>query len=51
LRHGFNPDEEKVASNYIDGMVSRNTGGLFDSSFDTMIQPENEGDVIQFTTP
>jgi len=51
LRHGFNPDEEQVASNYIDGMVSRNTGGLFDSSFDTMIQPENEGDVIQFTTP
>ncbi|KNZ52361.1 hypothetical protein VP01_3602g1 [Puccinia sorghi] len=51
LRHRFNPDEEKIVSNYIDGMVSRNTGGLFDSSFDTMVQPENEGDVIQFTTP
>ncbi|PLW16797.1 hypothetical protein PCANC_15386 [Puccinia coronata f. sp. avenae] len=47
LQHGFNADEEKVASNYIDGIVSRNTGGLFDSSFDAYIEPENEGDVIQ----
>ncbi|KAH9450237.1 hypothetical protein MJO28_014466 [Puccinia striiformis f. sp. tritici] len=51
LKHGFNPAEQKVVTNYIDGMVSRNSGGIIDSTFDALVEPENEGDVIQFTTP
>ncbi|KAI9630036.1 hypothetical protein KEM48_012319 [Puccinia striiformis f. sp. tritici PST-130] len=34
LKHGFNPAEQKVVTNYIDGMVSRNSGGIIDSTFD-----------------
>jgi hypothetical protein len=50
LKHGFNTGEQKVVTNYIDGIVSRSTSGSFDSSFDASVEPENEGDVIQFAT-
>ncbi|EFP87056.2 uncharacterized protein PGTG_13275 [Puccinia graminis f. sp. tritici CRL 75-36-700-3] len=50
LKHGFNMGEQKVVTNYIDGIVSRSTSGSFDSSLDASVEPENEGDVIQFNT-
>lgn len=52
LQHGFSSDEILVATNWIEGIVNRNSEGAFDDLIDNLIQPENPIDDLHFqSTP
>lgn len=48
LDHGFSEDEAMIVTNWIEGIVDRNTGGEFDEVLDNLIQPENQIDDLQY---
>ncbi|KAH9810445.1 Phospholipase/Carboxylesterase-domain-containing protein [Melampsora americana] len=48
LDHGFSEDEAIVVTNWIEGIVDRNTQGEFDEVLDNLIQPENQIDDLQY---
>lgn len=46
MQHGFSSDEMIVVTNWIEGIVDRNSQGEFDDLLDNLIQPENQYDDV-----
>ncbi|KAG0147626.1 hypothetical protein CROQUDRAFT_42499 [Cronartium quercuum f. sp. fusiforme G11] len=51
LQHGFSSDEIIVVTNWVEGIVDRNSQGAYDDLLDNLIQPENYIDDVQVPHP